>query len=76
MQIDFRAADCRWEQGKPDELHVTPHKTDEGKQLVKDLTELMGQTVSCDKSYSKTRYLIVRKVGSVFVLVKADGRVR
>ena len=71
-KIDFKDADCRWETGKPDELRVTPKKTDAGKQLAKELTARFGQVVE-STGHSVTRYRIERKLAGVFTLTSARG---
>ena len=77
MRLDFKASDCRWNPGavlngvkQPDELHVTPEDSDEGRELAAYLTAEMGNTVQ-SVGHSVTPYLVSREVGGVFILTNA-----
>ena len=79
MRLDFKASDCRWNPGavlngvkQPDELHVTPEDSDEGRELAAYLTAEMGKTVQ-SVGHSVTPYLVSREVGGVFILTNARG---
>ena len=80
MEVDFSAADCRWNDDTPSkggtqaELHVTP-KTDDEK-MCKDLKAAIesGESVlASGRSYNSTRYTVLREEAGTFVLVNARG---
>ena len=71
-RIEFRDAYCRWHVSKyasiADELHVEA-KTSEVKKGLKAALKSGGVVIAAGRSYSQTRYKVLREVDSVFVLV-------
>jgi len=83
MQVDFTAADCKWElpskvsgmQGRLDELHVYPKAGKARKQLCVDLKSALesGESVSVAGCYNVTKYKVLREQFGTFVLVNSNG---
>ena len=83
MQVDFTAADCKWElpskassdEGRLDELHVYPKAGKARKQLCVDLRSALesGESVSVAGCYNATKYVVRREEFGTFVLVNSGG---